>query len=117
MWHHPYMTKTYQWTTDDDELAENAIIVSIGGTDTNMVVNYGFSYFPPGAQIVWLEMVTDRGFFEADCEDCFDTIPEALARAEVLREDMGADRVVISIQEYGMWRDEWGILAETEGLG
>jgi len=117
VWHHPYMTKIYQWTTDDDELADNAIIVSIGGTDSNMVVNYGLSYFPPGAQIVWLGMFTRVGFFEAGWEDCFDTIPDALARAEVLKEQMGADRVVISIQEYGMWRDEWGELAEKEGLG
>lgn len=27
------MTKAYQWTTDDNEMADNAVIVSIGGAE------------------------------------------------------------------------------------
>lgn len=30
VWHHPYITKIYQWTSDDDELDDNVIVVSIG---------------------------------------------------------------------------------------
>lgn len=115
MCHPPYMTKTYQWITDDDEMADNAIIVSIGGADMNMVLNYGLSYVPPAASVGWLAMVTSKGFFDDGYEHEFDTVPDAFARAEQLREQMGADRVVIRIQEYGMWSDEWGRLADEEG--
>lgn len=111
-WHSRHMP--YAWTTDDDELAHNAIIVSIGGTDAEMIAA-GLSYAEPGASVVWLAMVTPLGVFDAGGETGF-TVPDALARASALQQQMGADRVVVSLQEVGMWQDAWGELAANEGL-
>ena len=104
----------YPWTTYDDELDEEAIIVGIAGSDTSMIA-IGLIYVEPGADIYWFARVTHQGFFPVGSEHGF-TVPEALLRAEELREEMGYSRVVITIQERGMWRDEWGKLAEREGL-
>lgn len=104
----------YRWTTRDDELDDTAIIVGIGGTDTSMIA-MGLNYVEPRADIYWLPLITARGYFVEGGEQGF-TVPEALERAEELRQEMGASRVVIALQEVGMWRDEWGALAEREGL-
>ncbi|KKB80999.1 hypothetical protein VW35_02170 [Devosia soli] len=107
------MPRTYQWTTDDDEVAFDAIMVGIGGTDTTMIAA-GLSYVEPQANIYWATQVTDRGVFAAG-EMIGWPVGEALDRAEELRAMMGVRRVVITLQERGMWRDEWGKLADTEG--
>lgn len=104
----------YPWTTYDDELDEKAIIVGIGGADATMIAA-GLSYTEPRADIYWFANVTARGYFVEGGEQGF-SVPEALRRAEELRHEMGYDRVVITIQERGMWRDEWGKLADREGL-
>jgi len=108
------MAEPYPWTTDEDELDEEAIIVSIGGTSVEMLL-MGLSYVEPRADIAWFTRVTDRGFFEAGSEIGM-MVPEALALAEQLRERMGYSRVVVTLQERGMWRPEWGRLATREGL-
>jgi hypothetical protein len=105
----------YPWTTDQDVWVDNAIIVSIGGADAVMIA-FGPSYSPPAASVVWHSMVTAEGFFPAGSKTDFQDVAEALARAEVLRKQMGAGRVVVSIQERGMWRDKWGELAQWEGI-
>ena len=46
------MTQTYQWTTIDDEIALDAIIVGLGGTSVEMLLA-GFSYVEPMASIYW----------------------------------------------------------------
>lgn len=104
----------YRWTTRDDELDDTAIIVGIGGTDTSMIA-MGLSYVEPRADIYWFAQITAQGYFAEGGEQGF-AVPEALERAEELRQEMGASRVVIALQEVGMWRDEWGALAEREGL-
>ena len=106
--------KPYAWTTYDDELDETAIIVGIGGADASMIA-MGMSATEPAADIYWFTQITARGYFVAGGEQGF-TVPQALRRAEELRKEMGYSRVVITIQEAGMWRDEWGKLAEVEGL-
>lgn len=104
----------YQWTTDDDEIAEDAIIVSIGGTSAEMLAE-GLSYVEPMANIVWTAKVTAQGVFAAGGHMGWE-VSDALNRAHELRIMMGVDRVVISIEQRGLWRDEWGRLAEKEGL-
>ena len=44
------------------------------------------------------------------------SVPEALERAEMLCALWAFDRVVISIQDRSLWRNEWGALAELPGL-
>lgn len=116
VWHHPYMTNIYQWTTHDDEIALDAIIVGIGGTSAEMV-SFGLTYVEPQASIYWSAwfgpdgQVTDADFHPGP----FD-VPAALKKAEELRVRFGFPRVVIALEERGMWRDQWGELAEEEGL-
>ena len=44
------------------------------------------------------------------------SVPEALERAEVVCALWAFKRVVISIQDRTLWRNEWGELAEEPGL-
>lgn len=104
----------YAWTTYDDELDESAIIVGIGGADTSIIA-MGLSHTEPTADVYWFTQITARGYFVEGSEHGF-TVPAALKRADELRQEMGYSRVVITIQEAGMWREEWGKLAEREGL-
>jgi len=105
----------YAWTTKDDEIAEDAIMVGIAGTSVDMLVA-GLSYVEPTASIYWCARVTDHGVFEAGGEMGPWQVPEALARAETLRETMGYDRVVVTMAEIGIWRPHWGRLKSHEGL-
>lgn len=108
------MTKPYQWTTDDDEIAPDAIIVGIGGTSMEMLLA-GLSYVEPTASIYWPEWFGPNGIVEAGGEMGPWLVTEALQRAEELRAQFGFRRVVIAMEERGIWRDEWGTLAEQEG--
>lgn len=108
------MTQPYQWTTDDDEVAFDAIIAGIGGTSTDMLAA-GLSYVEPQANIYWSMQVTSAGVFAAGQHMGWPVV-EALERAHELSVMMNVPRVVITLAERGMWRDEWGTLAKEEGL-
>lgn len=103
----------YEWSTNDDDVAEDAIIVGIGGTSTSMLAA-GLAYVEPRADIYWTAQVTSLGVFDAGGYAGW-AVPEALDRAHELRIMMGVDRVVVAIEERGMWQEAWGRLAEREG--
>ena len=105
----------YQWTTRDDEIAEDAIIVGIGGTSVEMIAA-GLTYVEPMASIYWCARVTAKGVFEADGEMGPWPVKAALVRAEELRSQMGYERVVVTMAEAGIWRPEYGKLALREGF-
>jgi len=98
------MTQPYQWTTDENEVAFDAIIVRINDIKTE-----------PKANIYWSMKVTPEGVFAAGQHMGWPVV-EALERAHELSIMMNVLRVVILIEERGMWRDEWGALAEIQGL-
>jgi hypothetical protein len=104
----------YAWTTHDDEIAEDAIIVGIGGTSTDMLLA-GLSYVEPTASIYWCARVTSQGVFDAGGEMMAWDVSTALKRAHELRSRMGYERVVVTMAEMGIWRPEWGRLADREG--
>jgi hypothetical protein len=106
---------TYQWTTRDDEIAEDAITVGIGGTSAEMVIA-GLSYVEPTASIYWPARVTAKGVFDADGEMGPLPVRQALVRAHILRNRMGFERVVVTMAEPGIWRPEYGKLADREGF-
>ncbi len=83
----------YQWTTDDDEVALDAIIVGIG-SDEKAFTAAGIEFGEVLASIY----------------------PEALERAETLCALWAFKRVIIAIQDRSIWQPEWGELAEMEGL-
>jgi hypothetical protein len=105
----------YQWTTRDDEIVEDAIIVGIGGTSVEMVIA-GLTYVEPTASIYWCARVTAKGVYEAGGEMGPWPVRKALERAEELRNQMGYERVVVTLAEAGIWRPEYGKLAAREGL-
>ena len=105
----------YQWTTRDDEIAEDAIIVGIGGTSVEMIAA-GLTYVEPTASIYWCARVTAKGVFEAGGEMGPWPVKAALERAEEMRNQMGYERVVVTLAEAGIWRPEYGKLAPQEGL-
>lgn len=107
--------QVYAWTTNDDEIDEAAIMVGIRGTSAEMI-GAGLSYVEPTASVYWSARATPRGFFQAGSEMGPWTLLEALNWANERCELCQYDRVVILLEERGMWRDEWGALAEREGL-
>ena len=109
------MTEPYQWTTNDDEIALDAIIVGIGGASAEMLMA-GLSYVEPTASIYWSAwMGPDGQVVDAGGEMGPWLVPEALKRAEELMAQFGFPRVVVTMEERGIWRDEWGTLADQEG--
>lgn len=105
----------YRWTTRDDEIAEDAIMVGIGGTGVGMIAA-GLTYVEPTANIYWCARVTATGVYEAGGEMGPWPVRKALVRAEELRNQMGFERVVVTMAEAGIWRPEYGKLAPREGL-
>ena len=105
----------YQWTTREDEIAEDAIMVGIGGTSAEMLMA-GLSYVEPTASIYWCARVTAKGVHEAGSEMGPWSVQAALVRAEELRNQMGYERVVVTMAEEGIWRPDYGKLAPREGF-
>jgi len=90
-------------------------MVGIGGTSAEMLMA-GLAYTEPTASIYWCARVTANGVYEAGGEMGPWPIKAALARAEELRNQMGYARVVVTMAEAGIWRPEYGKLADREGF-
>lgn len=106
----------YQWTANDDEIAIDAIMVCVGGTSARMLM-IGLSYVEPSARIYWsARMGPDGNLADAGEEMGPWLVPDALNRAEEIRAEFGFARIVVTMEERGIWRDEWGTLAEKEGF-
>jgi len=104
----------YQWTTDDDEVALDAITVGIGD-DSPALEAAGLSPVEQTANVYWPDWVTCGDVVKAAMEGPY-SVPEALERAELLCALWAYNRVVIAIQSRSTWRREWGELREMEGL-
>lgn len=107
--------RIYRWTTDQDEVSLSSIMVGIAGTSTDML-SAGLSYVEPVASIYWCAHVTGTGVYDAGSEMGPFPVLDALSRADQLAEVMGYAGVVIMLNEAGVWRPDWGTLADQEGL-
>ncbi|MEQ9637492.1 MAG: hypothetical protein RLW68_15600 [Devosia marina] len=94
-------------STDDDEIAEDAIMVGIGGTSANML-GIGLSYVQPMGTIYRTARVTEKGVFDAGGETGWWTVRDALAQAHVVQQRMAYERVFMTMADVGIWRPEWG---------
>lgn len=104
----------YQWTTDDDEVALDAITVGIGD-DSPYLIDVGATPVEPVANIYWPDWVSQGDKVKATMEGPY-SVPDALQRAEILCAMWAYKRVVISLQRRETWKAEWGELKDTEGL-
>ncbi|WP_193336151.1 hypothetical protein [Devosia beringensis] len=105
---------TYAWTTDDDEIALDAIIVGIGD-DAPALIAAGMTPAEPLANVYWPDWISQGDKINAAMEGPY-PVAEALERAEILCAVWAYERVVISLQDRATWRREWGELREVEGL-
>ncbi len=69
----------------------------------------------PTASICWLDWITQGDMVKTAMEGPY-SVPDALERAELLCAMWAYERVVISIEDRSLWREEWGVLSELEGL-
>ena len=104
---------SYAWTTDDDEVALDAIIVGIGSDEKAFTA--GIDYGEVLASIYWPDWIRQGNKVKAALEGPY-SVPEALERAQTLCALWAFNRVVIAIQDRAIWRREWGQLREHEGL-
>lgn len=99
----------YQWTTDDDEVAFDAITVGIGAPPQ------GCDQGELAASIYWPDWIAQGDKVRGSMEGPY-SIDDALRRAESLRTLWAFKRVVIAIEEHELWQSKWGVLAELEGF-
>lgn len=104
----------YQWTTDDDEVALDAITVGIGD-DSPALIDAGMGPAEPTANIYWPDWIGQGDKIKASMEGPY-SVPEALERAEVLCALWAYNRVVIALQRRETWQPQWGELTEVEGF-
>lgn len=104
----------YAWTTDDDEVALDAITVGIGN-DGPALIAAGMTPAEPLANIYWPDWVSQGDKVLAAMEGPY-PVEEALRRADSLCYLWAFNRVVITLQDRATWRREWGELREVEGL-
>jgi hypothetical protein len=106
--------KPYAWTTDEDEVALDAITVGIGD-DRSALMEAGLTPAEPMASIYWPDWISQGDKIKSALEGPY-PVEQALRRAESLCYLWAYNRVVISLQDRATWRREWGELREIEGL-
>jgi len=104
----------YQWTTDDDEVVLDAVIVGIG-SDGPALESAGLTAEPVLASVYWPQRMFQGDKVEARMEGPFEPAV-AISFAEEIRQLYEFPRVVIAIQDRSLWNDAWGELAEHGGL-
>jgi hypothetical protein len=110
------MTQLYQWTDDEDEVAMDAVTVSISSTSRILKIG-GLEFGDPVAWVYWPERLTKQGVVVEKTEGRYDDVRPALAYAENAAHLHGFARVVIVLQDRALWNNNWGRLAAAPGLG
>ena len=87
----------YAWTTDDDEVALDAIIVGIG-SDEKAFTTAGIDYGEVLASIHWPDWISQGDKVNAALEGPY-SVPDTLERAQTLCAFWAFNRVVIAIQD------------------
>lgn len=108
------MTRRYQWSDDDDEIAFDAVTVGIG-SDAAAFAAAGMVYGEQRASVMWPDRLHQGDKVVGAGEHC-NSVPEALARADEIAALYGFQRVVISIQHRDLWDEAWGELADEPGI-
>ena len=105
----------YAWTDDEDEVAMDAVTVSIS-SKTRILKIGGLEFGAPVAWVYWPERRTKQGMVQERTEGPYDDVRSALAYAEKAAHLHGFARVVIALQDRDLWDNSWGLLARSPGL-
>jgi len=106
--------RKYQWTSDDDGVVTDAVIVVIGPGGPALTDNE-LTAFPPLAVVYWPSVIMQGDRVEARMEGLFEP-GVALDYAEEMAALYGFPRVVVAIQERSLWDDAWGLLEPEPGF-
>lgn len=104
----------YAWSTDDDDVATDAVIVGIG-SDSPALEAAGLTAEPVLASVYWPERLFQGDKVEARMEGPFDPAV-ALSYAEEIAKLYSFPRVVVAIQDRSLWHPAWGKLADEPGF-
>jgi hypothetical protein len=105
------MSRTFQWTEDEDEIAPDAITVGIR-SDTRILTIAGMQFGEKSAVLFWPDWAGKDGHVAADIEGPME-VEAALTRAEALLARHGFKRIVVWLQHHELWDENWGKLAPT----
>ncbi len=108
------MTRIYEWTEDEDEIAPDAITVGVT-SDTRLLTVAGLHFGQRDAIVFWPDWSGNRETVSAALEGPM-PVKAALERAEVLCARYDFKRVVLWLQHRELWDDRWGKLAPSPGL-
>ncbi|HEY0032454.1 MAG TPA: hypothetical protein VGB81_04250 [Devosia sp.] len=108
------MTRVFQWTEDEDEIAPDAITIGIS-SDTRILTIAGIEFGEKTAVVFWPDWVGPNGPVEAALEGPM-RVEAALERADALRAQHGFRRLVLWLQHQELWDERWGKLAHKPGL-
>lgn len=109
------MTQPYHWTDDEDEVAMDAVTVSIS-SKTRILKIGGLEFGDPIAWVYWPERHTKQGMVGERTEGPFEDVRSALAFAQETANRHGFRRIVVALQDRALWNDGWGTLAPSSGL-
>lgn len=96
----------YAWTTDDDEVALDAIIVGIG-SDEKAFTTAGIDYGEVLASIHWPDWISQGDKVNAALQGPY-SVPDTLERAQTLCAFWAFNRVFIAIQDRALWLSKCG---------
>lgn len=108
------MTRIFQWTEDEDEIAPDAVTIGIS-SDTRILTIAGIEFGEKTAVVFWPDWAGAKGHVRAALEGPM-PVEAALKRAENLRADHGFKRIVLWLQHQELWDVRWGKLAARPGL-
>jgi len=110
------LSSVYQWTDDEDEVAMDAVTVSISSS-TRILKIGGLEFGAPTAWVYWPERHTKEGKVAERTEGPYHDVRSALAYAEDAAHRHGFPKVVLALQHRDLWNKSWGVLAPSSGLG
>jgi hypothetical protein len=108
------MTRIYQWTEDEDEIAPDAITIGIS-SDTRMLTIAGIQFGQITAVVFWPDWAAKGQQIKAAIEGPM-AVEAALHRAEALCARHDFKRIVVWLQHRELWDERWGKLALQQGL-
>lgn len=108
------MTRVYQWTEDEDDIALDAVTVGIS-SDTRILTVAGLQFGQRNAIVYWPDWIGDGEPVPAAIEGPM-PVQSAFERAATVCDLHAFKRVVVWVQHRELWDDRWGQLSPSPGF-